>query len=259
MLFPYQFYEKSRCTIEERKALIPLLNQMMDLTKKASEEGLISLEDLLKDIESTFFKYLLQMCINGIEKEIILHSGLMMISSTNHNGFELLKQMMILDWVIHLQNACYEGEEILEYSTATYLGTPLFEEYLNQKESDLDLILKNEKEWIENAHRQISKIMKWKKRQNRKLNRWLIHMSNRCVQRVLREISWIDLKKLIWIISPEALEKLLYSVSKIARTNLLKSIERKPYFLKPPKELQNRVLTIMTKLEEQGEIWIPKK
>jgi len=102
----------------------------------------------------------------------------------------------------------------------------------------------------------ISGKMRGKIQQNRKLNRELIYLDERALQRIMREISWHDLKRLIWIVSEKARKNIFMNVSRRVCQKLLDSKGREPHFWEPVKIAQQKILGLIEKLEKAGEIRI---
>lgn len=130
---PDIFYRMlSKCTVsqEERKSLIPLIQQMADYSEKARKEGLKSLETEIVLLNPGFLKYGLTLCLdNRMEEFICLEILIKWIIMRKFSGKTLMEHLMILSAL----KSIYHGENcrILKDKLYCFLGDEIFELYQN--------------------------------------------------------------------------------------------------------------------------------
>lgn len=255
MLYPYEYYEKAECSLEERRDLIPLFEKLIEMTSKARRKGLLSLEDGIKKVRPVFLRNMLQLTVDGIKGETIKECGLTSLSAGQYKGLELLKRMMILDWVLTFCEAEGIDTEMNEDRLGQYLGSPLLEEYLDKREKKIDMYLAEKENQISEKSAQVEKIIGNEIECHKEVNQVFEKMDSRSIQRVLRELNMDVQEKLIWLVSERARERLISNVSRFSCWKLLKACDEKPWFWKGEAAIiQNRVFSIIRKLNEQGEV-----
>ena len=83
----------------------------------------------------------------------------------------------------------------------------------------------------------------------------IITLDDRSIQRVLRHVDMGDLAKALKAVDPEVQDKIFRNMSKRAAQMLREDMEYMgPIRLKDVEEAQQKIVNIIRKLEEQGEI-----
>ncbi len=87
----------------------------------------------------------------------------------------------------------------------------------------------------------------------------IVLLEDRAIQRVLREVDNQDLAKALKQVDPDVQEKIFRNMSKRAATLLKEDMEYMgPVRLKDVEEAQQKIVNIIRKLEEQGEIVVAR-
>jgi flagellar motor switch protein FliG len=87
----------------------------------------------------------------------------------------------------------------------------------------------------------------------------IVLLEDRAIQRVLREVDNQDLARALKQVDPDVQEKIFKNMSKRAATLLKEDMEYMgPIRLKDVEEAQQKIVNIIRKLEEQGEIVVAR-
>lgn len=87
----------------------------------------------------------------------------------------------------------------------------------------------------------------------------IVLLDDRSIQRVLREVDHQDLAKALKAVDPEVQEKIFRNMSKRATQTLKEDMEYMgPLRVKEVEESQQKIVSIIRKLEEQGEIVVAR-
>ncbi len=127
MNFSIDLFKAANCTVNEKKELLPLIEQIIDLSLMANKEGLLALEDIVENLEYQFLKDLLLHVINGIDTSALEHIILTEVENCTETNAELLKKMIIADAVLTIHSG--KSSKILELILHSYLGEEIEAEY----------------------------------------------------------------------------------------------------------------------------------
>ena len=88
---------------------------------------------------------------------------------------------------------------------------------------------------------------------------WLRHLRVRAIQKVLREVDSSDLAKALKSVDSDAQDKVYRNMSKRAAALLKEDMDfMGPVRLKDVEEAQQKIVNIIRKLEEQGDIVVAR-
>ncbi len=120
MIYDALLWEKASCSKEDRKKIIPVIEILIKLADKASEEGLLALEENFNEIDSQFLKKGLQLVVDGTDPELVKNILMTLINAGGFSGVELLTRMMATDGILCIQNGLRPG--FISDILCAYLG-----------------------------------------------------------------------------------------------------------------------------------------
>lgn len=176
-------------TDADKEACKPVITRVMELAEIGRKEGLLMLEDQIKEEDSFFLKIAIELVVDAVEpdsvKEILQH----LILADDYSGVELLSRLLITEGALAIQNG--DNPQVLKEKLTAMLG----EKYLLQAK-----IIQQAKEKASKIKttQQVKQFLEKKKGQEglpecRTLELFMTRMPDRSVQRVLMEADSRDL------------------------------------------------------------------
>lgn len=102
-MYDISIYSKLACSNEDKKTALSTLDKILQLSEKAQNSGLLSLESEMCLLENDFFRKAIQLLIDGVEEETIKETLLTYSLCENHSGKELLTRLLIIEGTIAIQ------------------------------------------------------------------------------------------------------------------------------------------------------------
>ena len=233
-----------KCTYEEKKPLLKIIEQMIGLANIARKEGILALEEQIEKLDDRLLKTGLGLIVDGTDPRLVRDLMNVKITTSFKTGSELLSQIIITAGVLSVQAG--ENPRLMETKLLAFLGgeftnqdlTPTYhtaEDY-NKLMSDLDLLTPQEGlPEFEN----------------------LLNRSNRDIQFILRETSNLDLTIALIGSSKELKKRFLSNVSKRLCVQILTDM-KETVLSRLPKEYiqaaQQKILDTVKRLQEAGEL-----
>lgn len=109
-----------KCTLEDKQNVISSLEKMIELSKIAHKEGLLSLENYVEKSESIFLKTAIDLLLDGTEPQTLRKILLNYIMTSELTPKELLERVIYLEGTISLQNGDYPWE--MRKKLSSYFG-----------------------------------------------------------------------------------------------------------------------------------------
>lgn len=110
---------KSRCDIEGKNELLKTISILTSLCLKARQNGILSLNESLKDIPDDFMKIGVKMLISGFEPALVERMLMNILNAENPGCEELLKKTIIVEGIM----ALYEiNPTVMVMKLLSYLG-----------------------------------------------------------------------------------------------------------------------------------------
>jgi len=107
MEYDWQFSRKSKCSNEEKRELLNLVSELIDLSKVARRNGLLSLVPYTEKSSSFLLRKGLQLVVDGVNPQITRDVMESYILSGNYSGKELLGRCIILEGVAAIQKGLH--------------------------------------------------------------------------------------------------------------------------------------------------------
>ena len=100
----FEFFERAKCSDEEKKTILPIMLRIIYLLEKARRQGLLSLEDDVEKIDSFLLKIGLTLIIDGTDPELVRSILDNYMYSSYLWGKELLERMVIIEGIMSIQD-----------------------------------------------------------------------------------------------------------------------------------------------------------
>jgi hypothetical protein len=238
-------YRLSDFTDEERDSCLPIVEQALELTALARDEGVLALEGWAKAHDNTFVSFLLMIIIDGTDPRIVEDFGRTIIDAGGYKGGELLSRLLTLESVLMVQAGMNPrlvevkllamlGEKYLMakglYSTS---GTPYFPEY------DRRFAALSAQEGLPAS---------------KAFNEAFETMNDRDIQAVLRETDRVDFSVSLSGSTGAAAVRLMNNLSKRLGAMVLEGIDATNTTEEEIYAAQGRILATVDKLLKSGEI-----
>ena len=232
------------CTYEEKKSLLKIIEQMIELANLARKEGILSLEEQIEKSDDQFFKTGLSLIVDGTDPDLVKDIMSVKITTSFKTGAELLSQFMIRDGVIAVQAGM--NPRIIEAKLLAYLGG----EFTSQ---DIKL--------IDNIEEDYKKLMSdpdlWVQQEGLPEFESLLNLSNHDIQFILREIDCKDLTIALICSSNELKKHFLSNLSKRLCVKMLTDMKETGLARLPKEDIQaaqQNILDTVKRLQGSGEL-----
>jgi len=250
MNYDFDLYEKIKCSDKEKKECEKIIEKIVYYAQKARRQGLLALEKDAEEYEFSLIKIGLQLISDGTDPDITLKILENYIFSSPFRGFELLKRILIMEGTLCIQsgdNPMFVYEKLISLMGEEY-AFKLKREKLEQeqdyerKKAELNNFLETIKSRdITSPKPEFDIVFKG--------------MEGRCIQRCLREIESMHLCLALKACSSDVFILLLRNMSTQSAINCKENIE----IMGPVREadiieVQEKILEIVKKLEDTGEI-----
>ena len=128
-------FERAKCGVKDKERCVKLIELIVQLSRKARVEGILSLEDELPSIKNPLLAKGIALAVDGVDPSIvksIIESPLLL---TDKTGVEVLSMMIAIEGVMLLM--CGENPPIVWLKLLSILG----EEYIDRSYDDLPMTI----------------------------------------------------------------------------------------------------------------------
>lgn len=248
VMYDISIYERLLCSRDDKNEVLSTLDKILELSEKAKNSGLLSLEPEMDKVQPEFFKKSIQMLIDGIEPESLKRTLLNYALCSGYKGKELLARILIIEGILAIQQGV--NTIIIRENLSSFFGEDFIGEI--QKHFGLDsesLVAKIESFILKNYDNPVHS------KETSLLEEPLNRMDGRSLQRLLREIDLYTLVSAVKGSSGEIQSRVLKYVSKKTAVMLISEIETMDIpTVSDIAESQKQVLETMNSLRNQGEI-----
>ncbi len=206
MEYDWQFGRKIKCSDAEKQECLHLVSELVELSKQARRNGLLSLVPGAEKSASFLLRKGLQLVVDGTNPQITREVMESYILAGDYNGKELLERCIILEGVAAIQKGLHP--KIAKELLLSFLGEDsyaLFEEKFEGRNKDtLEIYLRNlEASGAAPAGKS-------------RLENILLKLSNAEIEKFLMEINTGDLAKAIKGLGGQAQIRLFNNLSQKA-------------------------------------------
>lgn len=110
------------CTLEERKSLIPYINQLIDMKYEFELKGIEGFNEFLSSSAGLFEKEALHLVMQGYMPEVCEKVLFNALNASDFDRLQYLKNVIFIDFVLEMQKG-HIGVQKLKIILLSYLGT----------------------------------------------------------------------------------------------------------------------------------------
>ena len=110
------------CTLEERKSLIPYINQLIDMKYEFERNGIEGFKEFLSSSAELFEKEALHLVMQGYMPEVCEKVLFNALNASDFDRLQYLKNVIFIDFVLEMQKG-HIGVQKLKIILLSYLGT----------------------------------------------------------------------------------------------------------------------------------------
>jgi hypothetical protein len=248
-MIDYRILEELQCTMNERKQLLPLVDELLELSNKARQLGLYELEKEKNRVSHGLIKKGLELMVDGTDPEVLERIIFnLLICGSKQRRIDLLKGIIILEGVLSIQQGRHPN--LIKEILLSYLGVDMIKEFEKYYNSSDEVMSNRIMSYIQELPDQNAKDDKCSV-----LESPIGKMGDRSLQRLLREIDYEIIAVAVRGSSKRIQEKVLRNVSPrlavviIERLNVLSEIE-----ILYISEAQKSIMEVANVLVKQGDI-----
>ena len=215
MEYNWQFSQQSNCSDEEKRECLSLVSELIDLSKVARRNGLLSLVPYAEKNSSFLLRKGLQLVVDGVSPQITREVIESYILSGNYSGKQLLERCIILEGVAAIQKGLHP--KVAKELLLSFLGEEsyaIFEKkFENRNEDTLEMYLQK----LEDSGGSPGK--------QSRLDHILLKLDDDEIEQFLMEINTADLAKGIKGLDGQTQKKLFSSLPRKAASALREVID----------------------------------
>jgi hypothetical protein len=337
-MYDSELWRRTVCSNKDKMKIVRIIEMLVQFAEKARAEGLLSLEDELQNIDSTFIKNGIRRVVDGYDPQIVREILMTRIYAGHYTGMDLLTRMVAAKGILGIQQGLLPtlvreemfsclGEEFepdydIEYSamapsTAAVMADVKDDNRLRNEVSPernesvsaedeacrsklMDILSANKRIVLDNpvTEQEIKKIVEEIQSSElgirafisvlrsqpaelsslmieglenyapelcgKIMEKWFVfedlaNCDDRVIQKVLYETDTQDLAKAVKGAAPELQKKIFSNMSKRAAELLREDIRYMgPIRYADAEEARNKIIRIVQKLEESGDIIIAR-
>ena len=185
MEYDWQFSQKSKCSDSEKRQCMRLVADLVNLSKMARRNGLLSLIQVAEQSSSFLLSKGLQLVVDGVNPQVVRDVLKSYIISGDYEGKELLRRCIILEGVSAIQQGLHP--KITKEYLLSFLGEDNYDAYQQEYEGDIQNALESYLQSIKDSPSGSPK--------GAKLDRLIANLDNDCMEKFLMEINTGDLAR----------------------------------------------------------------
>jgi len=94
--------KRIECTVEEKKSLLPLIDEITEASAKFRKQGLLGLEEVCNNTANELLKQGLEFAIDGKDLLVMRNEIKQLLGSSQQTGVDLLSEYIIVEGVLSL-------------------------------------------------------------------------------------------------------------------------------------------------------------
>ncbi len=215
MQYDWQFGQKSKTSDAEKRQCMKLISYLINLSKMARRNGLLSLIQVAEETSSFLLKKGLQLVVDGVAPQLLRNVMESYIVSGDYEGKELIERCLILEGVAAIQQGLHP--KVIKELLLSFLGEDSYEIYQKEFENESKDSLKSYLKAIEDTPSLSSR--------GSKLDQIILKLNNDALEKFLMEINTGDLAKSLKGMGGQAQIRIFNNLSKKAAHALKDTIE----------------------------------
>ena len=215
MEYDWQFSQKSKCGDREKHQCMKMVADLVNLSKMARRNGLLSLIQAAEQSSSFLLDKGLQLVVDGVNPQVVGSVMESYIISGDYTGKDLLERCIILEGVTAIQQGLHP--KVTKELLLSFLGEDNYEIYQKEYEEGSQDSLESYLKEIEDT--QASSPI------GSKLDHSILNLDNDAVDKLLMEINTGDLAKSLKGMGGQAQIRIFNNLSKKAGYALKDTLE----------------------------------
>ncbi len=245
---------------KDQNLLIHAALNLLTLSTIARREGLLALEKIIESTESEFLKLIATLIIDGTEPNLVIEIAANEYWTNEPEGVQAMIAYFNLRGMIAIQSG--ENNQILKELLQSLIPFHWRTTYKKQLEETKESSKNSYQKEISEKFTNIHPIFQEKNTLETipLLEKQIDELSNPSIQRIIRDIENYDLSICVYALSEDARKKILNNLSTRLANVIMEDVIH--YHSISEKEVSNsifKVLSVIEKLYETGEICIPAK
>lgn len=211
MEYNWRFSQKSKCGDEQKRECLKLVSELIDLSKIARRNGLLSLVPYAEKSTSFLLRKGLQLVVDGVNPQVTREVLESYILAGDYSGKELLERCIILEGVASIQKGLHP--KVAKEFLLSFLGEESYavfeKEFEDGRKNSLEMYLQK----IEDVPASSSK--------GSQLDQIILKLNNDEIEKFLMEINTGDLAKAIKGLGGQTQIRLFNNLSQKAANALM--------------------------------------
>jgi FliG C-terminal domain len=215
MEYDWRYSQKSKCSDWEKLQCMKLIDDLVNLSRMARRNGLLSLIQVAEQGSSFFLKKGLQLVVDGVNPQVVRDIMENYIISGDYDGKDLLERCIILEGVTAIQQGFHP--KVTKEFLLSFLGEDNYEIYQKEYGGGSQESLESYLREIEDTPAPSSN--------GSKLDQVILNLDNDAIEKFLMEINTADLAKSLKGMGGQAQIKIFDNLSKKAAYGLKDSLD----------------------------------
>ena len=242
MKYDWQFSQKSKCSDREKHQCMKLVADLVNLSKMARRNGLLSLIQVADQSSLFLLNKGLQLVVDGANPQVVRNVMESYIISGDYLGKDLLERCIVLEGVTAIQQGLHP--KMTREFLLSFLGEDNYEIYQKEFEG-------GNQDSVESYLKEIEDMPALSSKGSR-LDQFILNLDDDTLEKFLMEINTGDLAKSLKGMGGQAQRRIFNNLSKKAASALKDSLEDLDSMDDAElAEIQERVLEIITDLQAQ--------
>jgi len=185
MKYDWRFSQKSKCSDREKHQSMELVADLVNLSKLARRNGLLSLIQVAEQNPNFLLNKGLQLVVDGVNPQVVRNIMENYIISGGYEGAELLQRCIIMEGLSAIQQGFHP--KVTKELLLSFLGEDNYDTYQTKYEGGNQSSLKSYLEEIEDIPASSPKGIE--------LDQLILDCDNDAIEKLLMEINTVNLAK----------------------------------------------------------------
>jgi hypothetical protein len=245
MEYDWEFGDRMKCSQAEKKECMALASEIVSMANKAKRNGLLALVQEAEETPHFLLRKGLQLLLEGVNPKLVKTTLQYYILSGRYRGKALLERCIIMEGILAIQNGV--NPQVIQELLLSLFG----EENHKSYEAEFG---DRKKDKLNAFFRQIEKD-RAETPLSSKLGDTILQLDDPSIQKCLKQISTVDMARALKGIEGKAQIKIFKNLPERSATILQETVEHLDLMRESEmNEAQEKVLLIISGLEEQGDI-----
>lgn len=240
MEFERMIFEQINAKAIEKNQYLPTVKLLLQYSIQAQMKGLLMLEDIISEMKDPFLANGIQFIVDGTDPDLVREILQRKIIVSDESPERIFECCILLEGILSIQRGDF---------SSVFLG--VMQSYMGYNSEF-------EKEFLQIPEKEIEKIFEYTPTEiSTKFCKILESMHDRAIQKTLRQFELRQIVSALSNVSPDVIKIILRNLSpRVGRS--IKQNFPNTRILEFCDKSQKKILTVIFKLMEAGEIIVPK-